>query len=93
MPHPRARRSRTPRRRARAATVALVLAVFAVGALGWGVRATSPSPGIVPPGDTRSEGEGAGLVGSPVGVALVVVALGVGAAGLTTLYLRIVRRD
>ena len=58
-----------------------------------GVHAASPSPGVVGPGDTRSEGEGAGLVGSPVLVALGVVGLGIAAAGATLLYLRLTRDD
>ncbi|MDQ3870681.1 MAG: hypothetical protein M3301_03575 [Chloroflexota bacterium] len=57
------------------------------------VRAQTPSPGVVAGGDTRSEGEGAGLIGSPVLVALGVVALGVAAAGVTGLYLRLTRDD
>jgi hypothetical protein len=57
------------------------------------VAAATPSPELVPGGDTRSEGEGAGLVGSPVLVALGVIALGVAAAGATTLYLRLTREE
>jgi hypothetical protein len=57
------------------------------------VVAATPSPEVVPGGDTRSEGEGAGLVGSPVLVALGVIALGVAAAGATTLYLRLTREE
>ncbi len=57
------------------------------------VTAATPSPELVPGGDTRSEGEGAGLVGSPVLVGLGVIALGVAAAGATTLYLRLTRED
>jgi hypothetical protein len=53
------------------------------------VIAASPSPAIVAPGDTRSEGEGAGFVGSPLLVALGVVLLGVGTAAVTIIYLRL----
>jgi hypothetical protein len=82
------------RRLVRAAGIGLVFA-FALS-LNPGVagqppsaRAASPSPPIVGPGDTRSEGEGAGLVGSPLLVALGVVLLGVGTAGLTIIYLKL----
>jgi len=87
-----------PRRVARVARAGLVLAfvlalVPPVIPSGASVaRAATPSPGIVPPGDTRSEGEGAGFVGSPVLIALGVVALGAGAAAVTMVYLRL-RRD
>jgi len=81
------------RRAVRIVGVATIIAVVAIGSVGWAARAQTPSPAIVPPGDTRSEGEGAGFVGSPLGVAIVVVALGAGAAVVTTLYLRLVRRD
>ena len=57
------------------------------------VGAVTPSPEVVAGGDTRSEGEGAGLVGSPVLVALGVVALGAVVAGATTLFLRLSRED
>ena len=50
--------------------------------------AASPSP-VAPYGDTRTSGEGAGLVGSPIGVALAVVLVGLGAAGATMLYVRL----
>ena len=46
---------------------------------------------IVGPGDPRSEGEGAGLVGSPILVALGVIAIGLLASGSTLLYVRIRR--
>jgi hypothetical protein len=40
-------------------------------------------------GDTRTPGEGAGLVGSPILVALGVIVLGVLVAGGTTVYVRL----
>lgn len=52
----------------------------------------SPSPGIVGTGDPRSNGQGPGLVGSPLAILGGVILLGALAAGGTLLYLR-VRRD
>jgi hypothetical protein len=49
------------------------------------------SPAIIGTGDPRSEGEGPGLVGSPVLIALGVVAVGLLSAGGTLLYLRLTR--
>ena len=57
------------------------------------VDAQSPSAAVVSGGDTRSEGEGAGLAGSPVLVALGVVALGLAVAGATALYARVAGDD
>jgi hypothetical protein len=101
VPHRQSGRSRASRvgvfvaRGARRA--ALVLCLAAVLLLAGSplsiVAAATPSPELVPGGDTRSEGEGAGLVGSPVLVALGVIALGVAAAGATTLYLRLTREE
>jgi hypothetical protein len=54
----------------------------------------SPAPGASAPsmvgsGDSRSDGEGPGIVGSPVGIAIGVVMLGVVTAVGTVLVLRI----
>lgn len=52
----------------------------------------SPSPQV---GDTRSSGEGAGAAGDPLGAVqalVVVLGLGLGAAGATVLYVRLSRR-
>jgi hypothetical protein len=79
-------------RLARAACIGLVFAIaFAVAPVAGQTRAiaASPSPAIVAPGDTRSEGEGAGFVGSPLLVALGVVLLGAGTAAVTMIYLRL----
>lgn len=69
------------------------------------IRAASPTstampdatatatPGIVDPGDPRSEGEGAGLIGDPVLVALGVIGLGALASGATLVYLRLTRDE
>jgi hypothetical protein len=80
-------------RLARAACIglafAIALAAAPVGAPPPRAIAASPSPAIVAPGDTRSEGEGAGFVGSPLLVALGVVLLGAGTAAATVIYLRL----
>ena len=55
--------------------------------------AASADPGLVTTGDPRSSGEGPGLVGSPLGIAMAVVLLGVVAAGGTAVYLRLTRDD
>jgi hypothetical protein len=55
--------------------------------------APSPGPGLVGTGDPRSSGEGPGLVGSPLGIAVGVVLLGMVAAGGTAVYLRLTRDD
>jgi hypothetical protein len=55
--------------------------------------AASPVPTIVGGGDTRSEGEGAGLVGSPFLAAAAVVGLGLVTAGATLLWLRFTRDE
>ncbi len=55
------------------------------------VRAVEPSPTIVDPGDPRSEGEGAGLVGDPFLAAFGVVVLGLLASVGTLIYLRLSR--
>ena len=72
----------------RAVCLAGILTALVVPALlaPASAAAASPSPGVVSGGDTRSEGEGAGLVGSPFLVARVVVGVGLAADGLTTIY-------
>lgn len=55
--------------------------------------AETPSPTIIGRGDPRSEGEGAGLVGDPLLVALGVVALGTLASGVTLVFLRLTRDE
>ena len=52
------------------------------------VAAASPEPSA-PGGDTRSVGEGPGLVGAPVLAIVGIVALGIATAGATLLYLRL----
>ena len=51
--------------------------------------AAVPSPSAPAVGDTRSAGEGPGLVGAPLLAILVVVALGVGTALVTLAYIRL----
>lgn len=53
---------------------------------------SSPSVSIVDTGDSRSNGQGPGLVGSPFAIAIGVVLLGVVTAGATFLYLRVIDR-
>jgi hypothetical protein len=53
--------------------------------------AASPSPSAPVAGDTRSAGEGPGLVGAPLLAILLVVALGVGTALVTLAYVRFSR--
>jgi hypothetical protein len=52
------------------------------------VSAASPTASPAAGGDTRSAGEGPGLVGSPVLAVGGVLALGLAAAALTLLYVR-----
>jgi len=52
------------------------------------VRAASPTPTEAIVGDTRSPGEGPGLVGAPFLAIGGVLGLGLAAAGLTLLYVR-----
>ena len=52
-----------------------------------------PSSGVIRTGDPRSEGEGPGIVGSPLGIAVGVVGLGLLAAGGTALYVRVTREE
>jgi hypothetical protein len=78
--------------------VALLLVLSSTG-VALPVSAESPTPAETPSstiagrGDPRSEGEGAGLVGDPVLVALGVVALGAIASGATLVYLRLTRDE
>ena len=52
------------------------------------VRAATPAPTEAIVGDTRSPGEGPGLVGAPFLAIGGVLGLGLAAAGLTLLYVR-----
>jgi hypothetical protein len=59
-------------------------------------RAQDPGPSpaaVVTAGDPRSEGEGPGLVGSPVEIALGVVVVGLVTIAGTTVVVRLTRRE
>ncbi|MDA8237967.1 MAG: hypothetical protein M0T75_08820 [Chloroflexi bacterium] len=56
------------------------------------LRAASPSAAAPPGGDPRSSGEGPGFVGDPATAILVVLAIGLGSAVATALYVRLTRR-
>ena len=79
--------------------LALVVAGWlALASMPLPASAQTPSPTAtaataLPGGDTRSEGEGAGLVGQPVFIALGVLVLGAAAAGVTLVYVRLSRED
>ena len=55
--------------------------------------AQTPSPSVLPGGDTRSDGQGPGLSASPLLVAAGVIAIGLATAGGTLVYLRLRRDD
>ncbi|MBA3852609.1 MAG: hypothetical protein H0X59_09635 [Chloroflexi bacterium] len=71
-------------------TSAILVAVLIV-ALGPTVMATEPESSILAPMDPRSDGQGPGLVGSPLGVAVGVILLGALVAAITALVLRLTR--
>jgi hypothetical protein len=74
-----------------ACIAALVTAALLTPAAAPSAAADSPSPTVVGSGDTRSEGEGAGLVGAPVLIALGVIGVGLIVAGGTLVFLRLSR--
>ena len=75
-----------------AATAVLALLLLMPMAAAQGqYPAASPDPGVIGSGDPRSTGEGPGLVGNPLVIALGVVLLGMVAAGGTAVYLRLTR--
>jgi hypothetical protein len=53
--------------------------------------AASPTPAPLASGDVRTGGEGAGLVGAPFLAAAGVVVIGLVAAGLTVVWVRLAR--
>ena len=69
-----------------ALTVGLAWALLGM-ATGSALAAT-PAPTGVANGDPRSSGQGPGLVGDPLFAILLMLAIGIGAAVLTTLYVR-----
>jgi hypothetical protein len=75
----------------------LSLAVWLVvlGASAPPARAQDPEPSavaLIVAGDPRSDGEGPGLVGSPIEIALAVVVLGLVTTAGTALVIRLTRR-
>ena len=71
--------------------IGLLLVLAAAPALG---AEPSASPGgILEGGDLRSEGEGPGVVGSPLAILAAVVILGVATALVTLALVRLSRRD
>ena len=74
----------------------LLLAPAATLAQGYGsgaavatARPVASEPPVIGSGDSRSDGEGPGLVGSPLAIAIGVVVLGLATAGITLVVLRI----
>jgi hypothetical protein len=83
-----------------AACLAGGTALVVIGAFWWLITAVtnpvvalaaSPLPSILPGADTRSSGEGPGLVGNPGLALLVVVGIALVAIGTTLLYVRLTR--
>ena len=70
---------------------AVVLATAVLVVVPAVALAASPSPSAPVAGDTRSAGEGPGLVGAPMLAILIVVGLGVGTALVTLAYVRLSR--
>jgi hypothetical protein len=88
-----------------AAMILLVvgLGLLAIG-LGWAVfdalaitiapsavLAASPGPSVGPAGDTRSAGEGPGIVGAPLGALAIVGLIAVASVVVTLVYVRLTR--
>ena len=85
-------------RRPLAAAIAIAIGLVAMTfGLAWAliglatqsVLAASPSPTPPPGGDPRSSGQGPGLVGDPLFAIGLMLAIGIGAALVTTLYVRL----
>jgi hypothetical protein len=75
-------------------TVALVtLLVLTVATLALGADPSAIPADLVETGDLRSEGEGPGLVGSPLLILAGVVGLGLVTAAVTVVGVRLIRRD
>lgn len=74
-----------------ACIAALVAVAVLAPAAAPTAAADTPSPTVVGSGDTRSEGEGAGLVGAPLLIALGVIGVGLVMAAGTLVYLRLSR--
>ncbi len=85
-------------RRSLAAAALLAIAVLAVGAVPLGatpaagavaVHADSPAPSTEAGGDTRSVGDGPGIVGAPALAILAVLGIGLLTVIVTTAYVRL----
>lgn len=79
----------------RTVALALVLGVVLVALVSVAVLGAEPTPAareILSGGDPRSEGGGPGIVGSPIGVLLGVVALGLATALVTVVLARLAQR-
>jgi hypothetical protein len=79
----------------RHAGLALLLALVALASLAslaMGAEPSASPAALFEAGDPRSEGEGPGLVGSPLLILLGVVLLGVVTAGATVLIVRVTGR-
>lgn len=76
---------------ARPGLAALILAVLIGLRLAGAALGAEPSPMLIDPLDPRAEGEGPGVVGSPLLVALAVIGAGLLAAAATALYVRLSR--
>jgi hypothetical protein len=74
---------------------AVLVAASATSSMGGSPASAPPtptaSPAVIGTGDPRSEGEGPGLRGSPVLIALGVVGIGLLAAAGTVVYVRLRR--
>jgi hypothetical protein len=68
-----------------------VLDVVGVALAPGPVLAASPDPSAAPVGDTRSSGEGAGLVGAPLAALAAVGLIAVASVAVTFVYLRLTR--
>jgi hypothetical protein len=80
----------------RPAGLALLLALIALASLATlaiGAEPSASPAALFEGGDPRSEGEGPGLVGSPLLILLGVVLLGTVTAGATVLIARFAQRE
>jgi len=68
---------------------AVMIGLFLVVVIVGTVAAATPDPTQALGGDPRSSGEGPGLVGQPVVAIVAVVAIGLAAAAITILYVRL----
>jgi hypothetical protein len=74
------------------AAVAILQAVLLSALLTYTALAQEATPGLLEPGDPRSEGSGPGLGSGPLTAAAVVLLIGLAAALATIAYARLARR-